>query len=131
EPQTFPLPTATLQVPKETSIGIPFDDGTFPYDGTAHEITIGGTLPQGTSVAYTGNTRTDAGSQTATAVINGGNNYDGLTLTATLTVTKRTDERRVGEECTSPYDGSAHETTMRGRLPRGSSAANTRRKRTP
>src|SRR5690606_8390720 len=67
---------AALTVTKATIIGISFDDGIFPYDGTAHEITIGGTLPQGTSVAYTGNTRTDAGSQTATAVINGGTNYD-------------------------------------------------------
>ncbi|MEC3881464.1 hypothetical protein, partial [Parapedobacter sp. 10938] len=78
---------ATLTVTPATITGITFAVGSFVYDGTAQSLALGGTLPTGTSGSYADNNRTDAGSQTATATINGGTNYDNLVLTATLTVT--------------------------------------------
>src|SRR5690606_11648772 len=78
--------TATLTVTPATITGITFVDGSFVYDGTAKSLAIGGTLPAGTSVSYADNSRTDAGSQTVTATISGGTNYDDLVLTATLTI---------------------------------------------
>src|SRR5690606_29309121 len=50
-------------------------------------LAIAGTLPQGTSVAYTNNSRTDVGTQTVTATITG-SNYTTLELSAGLTVAK-------------------------------------------
>lgn len=82
--------TATLTVVKAAITGVEFEDATFVYNGRAQTIRINGTLPAGASVTYTANSRTDAGSQTATAEIRGGTNYEDLTLTATLTITQAT-----------------------------------------
>ncbi|WP_188505791.1 BspA family leucine-rich repeat surface protein [Parapedobacter pyrenivorans] len=65
--------------------GIDFDDGMFPYDGTAHRLTIKGKLPEGVSLVYTNNDRTDVGSQQVIATMRG-DGYETLVLTATLGV---------------------------------------------
>uniref|UniRef100_UPI0021C920CA T9SS type B sorting domain-containing protein n=1 Tax=Parapedobacter soli TaxID=416955 RepID=UPI0021C920CA len=77
--------TADLAITPATITGITLSDGTFVYDGTAKSLAITGTLPDGTTVTYTGNNRTDAGTQEVTATITG-SNYEGLVLTADLTV---------------------------------------------
>ncbi|SFT92261.1 conserved repeat domain-containing protein/gliding motility-associated C-terminal domain-containing protein [Algoriphagus locisalis] len=71
---------------KELITGITFEDATFTYDGTLKTITIIGELPDGVTVTYENNTGTEVGSQTATAYLDGGENYEDLTLTATLTI---------------------------------------------
>lgn len=71
---------------KDLITGITFNDATFTYDGTLQTITIIGDLPDGVTVTYENNTRTDVGTQTATAYLDGGGNYENLTLTATLTI---------------------------------------------
>jgi len=81
--------TADLTVTPATITGISLADDSFVYDGTAQSLAITGTLPQGTTVAYTGNNRTDAGTQGVTATISG-DNYEDLVLTADLTVTQAT-----------------------------------------
>src|SRR5690606_11955054 len=51
-------------------------------------LAIKGTLPTGVTVSYDNNARTYAGSQTVRANINGGANYNNLSLTAELTIAK-------------------------------------------
>src|SRR5690606_31564723 len=85
---TAALPTFTIEVAApETITGVTLADRTFTYDGTAKSLAIDGQLPEGTSVSYMGNGRTNVGSQTVTVRINGGNTYGDLTLTATLRIT--------------------------------------------
>ena len=76
----------------ETITGITLEDGSFVYDGTAKSLEIEGDLPAGTSVNYTGNSRTDVGRQEVTATVSG-DNYEDLVLTADLTITPA--ERRL------------------------------------
>ena len=117
--------TATLTVTPATITGITFADGSFVYDGTGQSLAIGGTLPAGASVSYTDNSRTDAGSQTATATINGGTNYDDLVLTATLTVTPATITGITFADGSFVYDGTARSLAIVGTLPAGASVSYT------
>src|SRR5690606_5722619 len=66
--------------------GITLRDASFTYDGTAQSLVIAGTLPEGVSVTYGNNSRTEVGTQQVTATISG-ENYETLVLTAELTVT--------------------------------------------
>ncbi|SFW71249.1 Por secretion system C-terminal sorting domain-containing protein, partial [Sinomicrobium oceani] len=77
-------------LPAEIS-DITFPDGTFVYDGTIKSLYIEGTLPEGTSVQYTDNTRIDAGVQTAVAVITGAD-YVTVELSAVLTIEKASQQ---------------------------------------
>ncbi|SHE61227.1 PKD domain-containing protein, partial [Leeuwenhoekiella marinoflava] len=76
--------SADFEVRPATVGGVSFDDTSFTFDGTEKNIEITGTLPAGTSVAYSDNTRTNVGSEEATATITG-SNYNTLVLTADLT----------------------------------------------
>ncbi|WP_100630289.1 MBG domain-containing protein [Algoriphagus formosus] len=78
--------TADLTITPVDISGITFNDGEFVFDGTEKTLVISGTLPEGTSVSYTNNTRTDVGTQEATATITG-SNFNELILTAGLTIT--------------------------------------------
>lgn len=84
---TFELGTLTITqpVPPTEITGIALEDATFPYDGTEHRLSIAGDLPEGVSVTYESNGRTNAGSQTVTARMSG-EGYETLVLTATLTI---------------------------------------------
>ncbi|WP_169724996.1 MBG domain-containing protein [Algoriphagus terrigena] len=81
--------SADFSITPATVTGVTFTDGSFVYDGTVKSLAIAGTLPAGTSVSYTGNSRTDVGTQEVTAMITGGN-YADLVLKADLTVTPAT-----------------------------------------
>src|SRR3546814_10170316 len=70
----------------ETAMGVTFDDASFVFDGTAKSLAVTGTLPTGTSVAYTDNSRTDVGTQEVTATITG-SHFTTLVLKADLPVT--------------------------------------------
>src|SRR3546814_16036330 len=74
---------------------------------------IAGNLPEGTTVAYTGNSRTDAGTQEVTATITG-NNYNDLVLTADLTITKATTTGITLEDGSFVYDGAAKALALAG-----------------
>jgi Fibronectin type III domain. len=69
--------------------GVTLTGDSFVYDGTEHSLAVEGTMPEGTSVRYSNNGRTDVGSQEVTATVSGAN-YPPLTLTATLTITPAT-----------------------------------------
>ncbi|WP_188508061.1 Ig-like domain-containing protein [Parapedobacter pyrenivorans] len=75
-----------LEVNSVIISGITLPDGSFVYDGTTKSLTIVGMLPEGASVSYANNSRTDAGTQEVTATVSGGN-YEDLVLTATLRIT--------------------------------------------
>lgn len=77
--------TATMTIKARTITGANFEDTTFDYDGNEHSLLITGTLPEGVSVSYSNNKRTEKGSQTATATLSG-KGYETLVLTATLTI---------------------------------------------
>ncbi len=83
----FVAGTFTITPRASTPItGIAFEDGVFPYDGVAHHLAITGKLPEGVSVVYAGNGRTNVGVQTVTATM-AGDGYETLVRTATLEVT--------------------------------------------
>ncbi|MFC3197644.1 Ig-like domain-containing protein [Parapedobacter deserti] len=121
--------TAELMVTEATITGITLPDGSFVYDGTAHSLAITGSLPEGTSVSYTGNSRTDVGSQVVTATISG-DNYETLVLTAELAVTEATITGLTLPDGSFVYDGAAKSLAITGSLPEGTSVSYTGNSRT-
>ncbi|MCH7415874.1 MBG domain-containing protein, partial [Belliella sp. R4-6] len=114
--------TADLEITPATITGITFEDGSFVFDGTEKTIEISGTLPNGTSVAYTDNTRTNVGAQQATATISG-DNYSELVLTAELEITPATITGITFEDGTFVFDESEKTIEITGTLPNGASVA--------
>ncbi|WP_338224309.1 MBG domain-containing protein [Algoriphagus confluentis] len=121
--------TADLTVTPATITGITFADGSFVFDGTAKSLAITGTLPTGTSVAYTNNSRTNVGTQEVTATITG-SNYTTLVLTADLTVTPATITGITFADGSFVFDGTAKSLAITGTLPTGTSVAYTNNSRT-
>src|SRR5690606_6414642 len=78
--------TATLVIEKATLENISFEDDTFLRDCEEHALAITGDLPDGVSVTYNGNNQSEIGIFTVTANIDGGNNYNDLTLTVVMTI---------------------------------------------
>jgi len=120
---------ANFTISKATITGISLADGSFVYDGTAKALMISGTLPTGTSVAYTNNSRTDVGMQEVTATISG-SNYTTLVLTADLVVTPAAIVGITFEDGSFVYDGTAKTLAITGTLPTGTSVAYTNNSRT-
>nr|WP_313785375.1 MBG domain-containing protein [Sphingobacterium pedocola] len=121
--------TADLTITPATITGITFGDGSFVYDGTAKSLAVTGTLPNGTAVAYTANSRTDVGIQVVTATISG-SNYTELVLTADLTITPATITGVTFEDGSFVYDGTAKSLAITGALPTGTSVVYTANSRT-
>ena len=98
EPDELHLPfeaeTKSVTIAKATydMSGVAFNDLVATYDGTEKSVVISGDLPSGVSVEYENNTRTNVGSQTATAsfVVDENNFNIVADLTATLTIEKAT-----------------------------------------
>lgn len=82
----FLVAEASVQTKKGTITGVEFPNRSYVYDGTAKALEILN-LPQGASVEYTGNNKTDAGVYEVTATVSK-ENYENLVLKATLTITK-------------------------------------------
>ena len=89
---------------------VSFEDKTETYDGTSKKIVVP-YFPDNVTVTYEGNTRTEAGSQTATANFSPKNaNYTVSTKskTATLTVAQATISSLALVESSVTYDGQPH-----------------------
>ncbi|GBU24516.1 hypothetical protein R83H12_01149 [Fibrobacteria bacterium R8-3-H12] len=93
DPATHNVPTAMtamLKIEKASydMTGIAFADKTATYNGAAHSIYIGGTLPSGVTVSYTGNEQTEIGQHivTATFAVADLNHNTPAAKTATLTI---------------------------------------------
>ncbi|WP_026955534.1 MBG domain-containing protein [Algoriphagus vanfongensis] len=111
---------ATFAITPATVTGITFDDASFVFDGTAKSLAITGTLPTGTSVSYSNNSRTDVGTQEVTATISG-SNYTTLVLTADLTITPATVTGITFDDASFVFDGTAKSLAITGTLPTGTS----------
>ncbi|PPK99898.1 BspA family leucine-rich repeat surface protein [Parapedobacter indicus] len=83
---TITFEPGILTITSGTITGIVFENASFTYDGTEHRLSLVGELPAGASATYENNGRTDVGSQTVKAIIDGGGSYLGEVLEATLTV---------------------------------------------
>ncbi|MCH7415941.1 hypothetical protein MM213_20775, partial [Belliella sp. R4-6] len=114
--------TADLEITPATITGITFENGTYVFDGTEKAIEISGTLPNGTSVSYANNTRTNAGTQQATATISG-DNYTTLVLTAELEITPATITEITFEDGSFVFDGTEKTIEITGTLPNGTSVS--------
>lgn len=77
----------TLRIKPAPVTGVELHDQTFAYDGKSHRLEVSGTLPEGTTVVYENNDKTEPGVYNVTAKVMGNNNYEILTLTAVLTIT--------------------------------------------
>ncbi|WP_164917895.1 MBG domain-containing protein, partial [Leeuwenhoekiella marinoflava] len=121
--------TADLTVTPADVTGITFEDESFVFDGMAKSLAITGTLPDGTSVAYANNSRTDVGTQEVTATITG-SNYNTLVLTADLTVTPADITGITFEDASFVFDGTAKSLAITGTLPDGTSVAYANNSRT-
>jgi gliding motility-associated-like protein len=121
--------TADLVITEATVSGITFEDDSFVFDGTAKALAIGGTLPTGTSVGYTNNSRTNIGTQEVTATITGAN-FTTLILTADLVITEATVSGITFEDDSFVFDGTAKSLSIGGTLPTGTSVVYTNNSRT-
>ncbi|MCS5491767.1 MBG domain-containing protein [Algoriphagus limi] len=120
---------ADFEITPATITGITFGDGSFVYDGTAKSLAISGTLPAGTSVTYTNNSRTDVGTQEVTATISG-SNFTTLELKADLTITPAPITGITFGDGSFVYDGTAKSLAISGTLPEGTTVAYTNNSRT-
>ncbi|MGS2764622.1 MBG domain-containing protein, partial [Sinomicrobium sp. M5D2P9] len=114
--------TANLTITPAVITGITFNDGSFVYDGTARSLSLEGTLPEGTSVSYGNNSRTDVGTQEVTATL-AGTNYETLELTANLTITPAVITGITFNDGSFVYDGTARSLSLEGTLPEGTSVS--------
>ncbi|MEB2779835.1 MBG domain-containing protein [Algoriphagus sp. C2-6-M1] len=120
---------ANFTITKAAITTITLSDGSFIYDGTAKSLVTTGTLPAGTNVAYTNNSRTDVGMQQVTATISG-SNYTTLVLTADLTITKAAITTITLADGSFIYDGTAKSLAITGTLPAGTIVAYANNSRT-
>ena len=98
--------------------GINFQSAIYDYDGTEKTILVSGTLPTGTTVNYTNNSKVDAGTYSASATLKC-NGYNDLTLTATLKINKLNITGLTLNDDTVEYDALAHSLEIIGNPPNG------------
>ena len=117
--------TATLTISKNAydMSGVEFVNKTVTYDGSSYSIEITGTLPDGVTISYENNGKTNAGTYTITAKFTGDAvNYDLIpNKTAVLTIEKATYDMSgitfVGDEVI--YNGYTYSIAILGTLPTG------------
>lgn len=110
--------TADLTITKGT-LALVLEDQTFMYDGQAKALTVTGTIPQGVTVTYTNNQQTEIGVYQVGATVNGGANYQDLSLTANLTIVEGVITNIQLNGATFVYDGIAKSLAITGELPEG------------
>ena len=109
---------ATLIIKKAEITGITLAGGEFTYDGTAKSLSLSGTPPTGVSVSFSGNGQTAAGEHQVTATLSG-DNYNTLTLKATLTILPAEITGVTLDSASFTYDGTAKSLSLSGALPTG------------
>ena len=116
--------SGVLKINKANVTGIGFEDATFTYDGNEKRIEITGTLPEGSSVTYSGNTATAVGTYVATVTVTCPN-YNTYTDTAVLTINEPAAPELSEitgvsfEDLTVTYDGTEKKIEITGTLPAG------------
>ncbi|MBQ2740816.1 MAG: hypothetical protein IJF39_04285 [Clostridia bacterium] len=76
---------AKLTIQKADILGVVLEGDSFVYDGEIKNLVIEGELPEGVSISYQNNGKTEAGSYSVSAVLSG-KNYNTLTLEAVLRI---------------------------------------------
>ena len=106
-------------LPKEFT-GVTLADDEFTYDGAAHSLAVSGALPDGTTVVYDNNGKTDAGVYTVTATLTK-DGYTDKKLSATLTINKAQFPSGVvlNDKKFVYFDGKEYSLTVEGELPDG------------
>ena len=103
--------TAKLTIIKASVSGISFSGKSFTYDSTKKNLAIAGELPEGVSVIYKNNEKTNAGTYTVTASFTVDENYEEIPdMTATLTINKATYDMSAVDFSgkTVTYNGNVH-----------------------
>lgn len=109
--------TSSSSIVKQDFEGITFEDVTLDYDGEPHTIEAKG-IPSFASVHYYDNGPfTDAGTYPMTAVVSA-ENYNDLTLVATLTINRGQIGSMSFEDGVFEYDGEPHSIEVSG-VPEG------------
>ena len=109
---------ANIVINKATLSGISFEGKEVTYTGEEFSLLIDGTLPTGVSVEYSTNKGKNVGEYNAIAVI-GGDNYNTLTLTATLKINKADITGITFKDETVTFDYTQHFIYISGTLPEG------------
>ena len=114
---------ATLTINKINMTGLSLGGATHTYDGSAHSITLNGSVPAGSTVTYTGgengqNSATNAGSYNITVTVTN-KNYNTFTASATLNIGKLTMQGLTFSGASFPYDTELHKITVTGNVPGG------------
>ena len=99
--------------------GISFTDKTVVYDRNAHSIEIEGTLPEGVTVRYDGNEKTEVGVYTVTAkFVSENENYEPITdMTATLKIEPFSISNLSFSGAEFGYDGTEKSIFITGTVP--------------
>lgn len=124
EKQSDDIPPTNTQepAPSDPSLlsftDVSFQNAEYVYDGNEKTITVVGNLPTGTTIDYTQNKATDAGSYNAKAVLKC-IGYNDLTLTAKLTISKATITGLTLSNETVEYDALTHSLQIIGNAPVG------------
>lgn len=108
---------ATLKINPASLTGIVFQDASFEYDGQPHSLECKN-VPEGATVTYLNNSRTEMGSQRVKATITK-DNYNVKELYATLTITGKIIRGVTFEDTSFEYDGWPHYIYVTGDLPEG------------
>lgn len=104
------------ETPEDTTFdSVTFDSVTTNFNGSIQEITVGGDIPEGTTITYTNNKGTEEGEYRATATLTKGEHTK--TLTATLTIKEPTAAQVVAARdntVNSDYQGFDYEYRLAG-----------------
>ena len=117
---SIPDKTATLTITQADYYYHFYLNGeTFFYDGEPHSLSISATLPEGMTVSYTNNGKTEPGVYEVTAHFESTGNYKAPDdLTAYMVISKALIPFTLSSQ-TVVYDGEPHTLTVTGNIPEG------------
>ena len=100
--------------------GVTLSGASFIYDGTSKSLSLSGTLPEGVTVSWVGNSATDAGEHQVTAILSG-EGYNTLTLEATLKINKASlsGALTLASKEVNYEKGKKHSLVVEGEIPDG------------
>lgn len=115
--------SVTVNITQAPLPSFTFADASYTYDGTAKSLQAID-LPAGATVSsYTNNGQTEAGMYSVTATIDGGNNYEGGSKTAILTIVRAPLPDFTFADAGYTYDGTAKSLRATD-LPAGATVSN-------
>lgn len=98
--------------------GVTLESKEFTYDAKPHSLALSGDVPTDTTVKFTDNEKTDAGTYTVTAELSK-SGYESKTLTATLKINKAEFDGVTLEDKSFLYFGKPCSLAVEGNMPSG------------